>query len=226
VGHPLGAAGAVADEIEVNAIVPDPDALHARLAAAGARLVLAGHMEDRRYDTADAALARRDEVLRLRTARPGPAGHGAARASLDWKGPTRLEGGYKVREEHSTPVGDPAVVALVLARLGLRVTREVDREVAEYELGEGPLAAALRVERYPRMDVLLEVEGRRRPSSGRSPPRGSRARRSAPGAWRTAGSPSSAAPGSAPRRRAASSTPNARAVPTPHEPTRPPTSPR
>jgi adenylate cyclase class IV len=159
VGHPLGAAGAAADEIEVNAIVPDPDALHARLAAAGARLVLAGHMEDRRYDSADAAFARRDEVLRLRTVRPGASGPGVARASLDWKGPTRHEGGYKVREERSTPVGDPAVVALILARLDLRVTREVDREVAEYELGEGALAAALRVERYPRMDVLLEVEG-------------------------------------------------------------------
>jgi adenylate cyclase class IV len=165
VAHPLGTAGAgapgggPADEVEVNAVVPDPEALRARLAAAGARLAFAGLMEDRRYDTADAALARRDEVLRLRTARPGPAGHGAARASLDWKGPTRVEGGYKVREEHSTPVGDPAVLVLVLERLGLQVRREVDRDIEEYVLGTGAGAAALRVEHYPRMDVLIEVEG-------------------------------------------------------------------
>jgi hypothetical protein len=56
-------------------------------------------------------------------------------------------------------VGDPAVVHLVLARLGLAVAREVDRDVAEYVLGDGASAAAVRVERYPRMDVLVEVEG-------------------------------------------------------------------
>jgi hypothetical protein len=39
------------------------------------------------------------------------------------------------------------------------VRREVDRDVSEWVFGDGPDAAALRVERYPRMDVLLEVEG-------------------------------------------------------------------
>ena len=159
----LGGAGAPgsrpADEVELKALVPDPEALRARLAAAGARLLFAGLLEDRRYDTADGTLERRDEVLRVRSATPAAGAPGGARASLDWKGPTRGEGGYKVREERSTPVGDPAVAVLVLARLGLVVRRAVDREVAEYALGEGALAAALRVERYPRMDVLLEVEG-------------------------------------------------------------------
>jgi adenylate cyclase class IV len=157
-GAPAPGAGA-ADEVELKAVVPDPAALRARLEAAGARLLFEGALADRRYDTADGRLERRDEVLRLRTAEPRPGAPGAARASLDWKGPTREERGYKVREERSTAVGDPAVVALVLARLGLTVRREVDREVAEYAFGEGALAAALRVERYPRMDVLLEVEG-------------------------------------------------------------------
>jgi adenylate cyclase class IV len=159
VARTFGTAGA-ADEVELKAVVPDPAALRRRLEAAGARLDFEGPMEDRRYDTADRALERRDEVLRLRTARPGPGAPGAPRASLDWKGPTRHEGGYKVREERSTPVGDPAVVEVVLARLGLAVTREVDRDVAEYVLGDrGGGRAAVRVERYPRMDVLLEVEG-------------------------------------------------------------------
>ena len=157
----LGAAPGAgpADEVELKALVPDPAALRARLEAAGARLLFAGLLEDRRYDTPDGALERRDEVLPVRSATPAPGSPGAARASLDWKGPTRHEAGYKVREERSTPVGDPAVLALVLTRLGYEVRREVDRDVEEYVLGDGAGAAALRVERYPRMDVLLEVEG-------------------------------------------------------------------
>jgi adenylate cyclase class IV len=156
-GTPVG--GRPADEVELKAVVPDPVALAARLAAAGARLVFAGGLEDRRYDTPDGALERRDELLRVRTATPAPGAPGSARTTLDWKGPTRHEGGYKVREEHSTPVGDPAVLVLVLERLGLQVRREVDRDIEEYVLGAGAGAAALRVEHYPRMDVLIEVEG-------------------------------------------------------------------
>lgn len=153
------AAGETADEVELKAAVPDPDALRTRLAAAGARLVFAGRLADRRYDTPGGTLLRRDEVLRLRTAAPGPGAPGAARATVDWKGPTRHEGGYKVREERSTTVGDAAVTALVLGRLGLVVTRAIDRDVEEYALGTEAGAASLRVERYPRMDVLVEVEG-------------------------------------------------------------------
>lgn len=43
----------------------------------------------------------------------------------------------------------------VLTRLGFRVTMAIDRRVEVYRLGH----AILRLERYPRMDILLEVEG-------------------------------------------------------------------
>ena len=43
----------------------------------------------------------------------------------------------------------------MLERLGYVVIREIDREIEQYEV----LGAVCRVERYPRMDVLLEVEG-------------------------------------------------------------------
>lgn len=144
-----------ADEVELKAVVPDPDAVRARLVAAGARLLFAGELADRRWDTPDGRFARRDEVLRTRSMTPAEGSPGAAHASLDWKGPTRIEHGYKVREERSTPVGDAAVLALVLERAGFVVTREIDRHVAQYALGD----ATLRFEHYPRMDVLLEVEG-------------------------------------------------------------------
>jgi adenylate cyclase class IV len=144
-----------ADEVELKAVVPDPDACRARVEAAGARLLFEGHLADRRFDTADGRLAARDEVLRVRWVTLVAGSPGEAHASLDWKGRTRIEQGYKVREERSTPVGDPSVLMLVLERAGFVVTREIDRDVAQYRLGD----ATLRFERYPCMDVLLEVEG-------------------------------------------------------------------
>ena len=138
-------------EVELKSVVEEPDACRARLEAAGARLVYAGRLEDRRYDTGERALGQRDHVLRLRVYRDQAGG----RATLDWKGPTSYEGGYKVREELSARTGDADALSAVLDRLGYVVTREIDREIAQYEVA----GATVRFERYPRMDTLVEVEG-------------------------------------------------------------------
>lgn len=137
-------------EVEVKGILPDADAARARLLAAGAQLTYAGRLEDRRYDSPERALAGRDHVLRLRIYRGAE-----VRALLDWKGPTGYEAGYKVREELSVPLGDPDALALMFERLGYVVTREIDREIEQYTIA----GATVRIERYPRMDVLAEVEG-------------------------------------------------------------------
>jgi adenylate cyclase class IV len=142
-------------EVELKAAVPDYGATLRRVEAAGAALTFVGRQEDRRYDTRDFALRGRDHVLRLRSRRGDGAHAAAGAASVDWKGATAYDGGYKVREELSSGVGDPDALAAILHRLGFVVTLELDREVREYALG----AATLRFERYPRMDVLLEVEG-------------------------------------------------------------------
>jgi adenylate cyclase class IV len=143
------------DETELKAVVPDPEACRARLQSAGARLVFEGRLVDRRWDLPHRPLAARDEVVRVRTSIA--AGHlgGAVRHVVDWKGPTRVENGYKRRLERSTGVEDAAVLETILAAAGFVVTREVEREVAQYALGD----ATLRFERYPRLDVLMEVEG-------------------------------------------------------------------
>jgi adenylate cyclase class IV len=140
-------------EIELKGIVPDEAAARARVEAAGARLAFAGRLEDRRYDDAAGNLVRLDVVLRLRTYRDLDGG--VRSAHLDWKGPTEYEDGYKVREELSTTVADPDTLAHVFGRLGYAVIREIDREVLQYDLA----GATVRFERYPRMDVLVEVEG-------------------------------------------------------------------
>ncbi|HWJ23731.1 MAG TPA: class IV adenylate cyclase [Gemmatimonadaceae bacterium] len=141
-------------EVELKALVPDLGAARARLERAGARLVYEGRLEDRRYDAPDRSLAARDHVLQLRVYRDGASG-AVRSAALDWKGPTGYENGYKVREELSSDTRDPGALADILAGLGYVVTREIDREIAQYEVA----GAVVRFERYPRMDTLVEVEG-------------------------------------------------------------------
>jgi adenylate cyclase class IV len=137
--------------VELMCVVDAAARRRAAIEAAGATLAFEGRLADRRYDTRDHALAARDHVLRVRE-------YGSAagrRAELDWKGPTRYEGGYKVREELDVPVTDPESLATLLDRLGYVVTIAIDREIAQYDLD----GAMIRFERYPRMDELVEVEG-------------------------------------------------------------------
>ena len=138
-------------EVELKAVLDDWDARRRRIEAAGARLVFAGRLEDRRYDTPTRELLARDTVLRLRVYRDGD----RATAELGWKGATEYEGGYKVREELQTDAGDPLALAGILERLGYVVTRAIDRVIEQYVL----LDTTIRFERYPRMDDLVEVEG-------------------------------------------------------------------
>ncbi len=144
--------GAGAPELELKAVVTDAAALAARLEQAG-KQTFRGRMTDRRYDRPDRSLLARDEVLRVRAF--APAGRGAARAELTWKGPTKRTNGYKEREEIQFAVDDPDATASVLERLGFEVSDAIDRCVEYYELGK----ASVRIEWYPRMDVLVEVEG-------------------------------------------------------------------
>lgn len=140
------------DELELKARVDDPAALEAALAGAGAELTFRGEMLDRRYDR-DGALEARDEVLRLRSYRP--ADGRPAYGVLAWKGPVSVRAGYKHREEHETPLADPAAALAILERLGYEVVMRIDRTIAEYRLA----GVAVRVEWYPAMDVLVEIEG-------------------------------------------------------------------
>jgi adenylate cyclase class IV len=142
----------MADELELKAVVADPGALRARLLAAGAVRGFVGLMEDRRFDQRG-ELAAREEVLRVRSFRYED---GRVTAELAWKGPTRRSReGYKRREEVACRTVDAAAAAPLFEALGFRVVHAIDRWVEVYELG----GAVLRLEWYPRMDVLLEVEG-------------------------------------------------------------------
>jgi adenylate cyclase class 2 len=138
-------------EVELKAVITDLAGARNRVEIAGARLTYEGRLVDRRYDIESRELADRDEVLRVRRYETG----GSAKTYLDWKGRTETQGPYKIREEISTLVDDFAATEQILDKLGFVVTMEIDRDIAQYELG----GATIRFETYPRMDVLVEVEG-------------------------------------------------------------------
>ena len=146
----------MADELELKAVIPDLAVLRERLRAAGAEERFRGRMSDRRYDRAG-ELAGRDEVLRVRSYHHDD---GRIESVLGWKGPVRRSpGGYKQREELELTVaagaGTDAAPHAFLGKLGYGTVHAIDRDVEVYHLG----GATLRLELYPRMDPLLEVEG-------------------------------------------------------------------
>ncbi len=138
-------------EVELKAVVEDLRQARHAVEGAGGTLVFAGRLDDRRYDTAAHGLAAKDVVLRLRSYRNSDGAH----AHLDWKGPTQVVEQFKMRDELTTGIADPAALATMLDYLGYVVIREIDRDIAQYLLD----GTTIRFERYPRMDTLVEVEG-------------------------------------------------------------------
>lgn len=131
----------------------DPAALRSRLAESGWRLIFRGEMRDRRLDTPERELERGDEVLRLRCYVPD---RGEQWTVLAWKGPARTEDEVKLREELECRVADAAAMQEILVRLGYgEVTLAIDRRIEQYEKEK----VTLRIEEYPRMDTLAELEG-------------------------------------------------------------------
>jgi predicted adenylyl cyclase CyaB len=138
-------------EVELKAVVEDPDEAQRLLVREGALLTFEGALIDRRYDKPDGALGLVDQVIRVRTY----ADKTGTRCSLDWKGPSSAETGFKVREEISTGISDEPALIGILEKLGYVPVREIDRKIVQYEA----FGATVRFEFYPRMDTLVEVEG-------------------------------------------------------------------
>ena len=138
-------------EVELKSVCDDLTGTRKRIEQAGAKLTFEGKLSDRRYDVASREITQRDEVLRVRRYEAP----GSSTTYLDWKGPTETQDVYKIREEISTQVEDFESLEQILARLGFIIAMEIDRDIAQYTLG----GATIRFETYPRMDVLVEVEG-------------------------------------------------------------------
>ena len=141
-------------EFELKAALPGgATGFRERLADAGWSLSFEGLMSDRRFDTPGRSLESRDEVLRIRCMTPVL---GESRTLLGWKGPASEEHGYKVRPELETVVRDTETAVAILENLGYsEVIFAIDRRVAVFEKGR----VYARIETYPAMDVLVELEG-------------------------------------------------------------------
>jgi adenylate cyclase class IV len=137
-------------EREVKAVVADPAGVVARLVAAGARPTFRGTMADRRFDRAGEFFGR-DEVVRLREYRAVD-GH-PVRTQVGWKGPVSVDRGAKLRQEIEVEVSGDAIG--LLTALGFAPIHAIDRRIEVFEYR----GATVRLEWYPRMDVLVEVEG-------------------------------------------------------------------
>ncbi len=140
-------------ELELKAMVPDPDALRLRMHdhAKGQPPRYRGLLIDRRYDR-KGSLSERREVLRVRR---WEGRDGSVREELGWKGPTSVSpDGFKARRELECTVSHGSVAA-ILDALGYREVQAIDRYIELYDV-EG---ATVRIEWYPDCDVLVEVEG-------------------------------------------------------------------
>lgn len=148
-------------EYELKARLREPmDRFCRRLEDAGWSRCFTGRMIDLRFDTPDGRLAERDEVLRLRVYLPEDGEDGGdgkeARAVLGWKGPAARDEGFKRREEVETRIASAEAADGIVRRLGFsRVTDRIDRRIRLF-VKEGVSA---RIEEYPEMDVLVELEG-------------------------------------------------------------------
>ena len=133
-------------------MVPEPELVRRRLLAAGAHPGFAGRMTDVRYDR-DGELTARGEVLRMRTYHDA----NAARTVIGWKGPVSVSAlGLKEREELEYAVesaGFPP--GALLEALRFAPVQIIERHVECYSLG----TTVARLEWYPRMDALIEIEG-------------------------------------------------------------------
>ncbi|HEY0242842.1 MAG TPA: CYTH domain-containing protein [Gemmatimonadaceae bacterium] len=138
-------------EMELKSVVDDAALRREIVERAGGKLEFVGTLIDHRYADPEGRMLAADNVLRLRIYESdrGREGH------LDWKGPTGYEGGYKVREELTTMVGDPDSLAAILRNLGYSVIMRIERRIRQYSL----VGATVRFEEYPLMDTLVEVEG-------------------------------------------------------------------
>lgn len=143
----------MAAELELKAVVTNAALVRASLTAYGARCIREGRMTDIRYDR-DGVLAAAGEVLRVRSYAPVA---GAREGRLAWKGPaSRDPDGLRRREEHEVRFDGASDTATAMVEaLGYRAVAIMDRWVEYWQLAD----ATARLEWYPRMDVLCEVEG-------------------------------------------------------------------
>jgi len=133
-------------EIEIKLRTKSPEAAREAVQRLGAQRVRLRHFEDNViFDDGEESLRATGTVLRLRRT---PAG-----GVLTFKGPRRLEGDLKTREERETAVEDAEEVRAILARLGYRPVFRYQKyreswswKGQEIEVDETPIGTFIEIE--------------------------------------------------------------------------------
>jgi adenylate cyclase class 2 len=133
-------------ERELKLAVAELDPWRQALLRLGARPVSPATLEDNRVFDRDGELARRGELLRLRSDAHG--------ARLTFKGPARFEGPLKGRVEHEVMLASADALSTVLSALGYRVARRYQKVREEWEL----LGTVVALDHTP-MGEFVELEG-------------------------------------------------------------------
>jgi len=158
-------------EVEVKLRVADLPAIRRRLKQLHARQVYPRqHESNTLYDSPNKALARRGQLIRIRSERPAPLGRqvktrSLGRSVLTYKGPSDAPRGrqrglsrrYKVRREYEVTLSDGQQMSRILAELHLLPAFRYEKFRTTYAL---PGLSILKVEldETP-IGVFLELEG-------------------------------------------------------------------
>jgi adenylate cyclase class 2 len=135
-------------ENEVKVPVPDLPALNARLTALDFQILHPRVFESNViYDTPDADLRRRGELIRLR--------HAGGQSTFTYKGPATVTR-HKEREELEVPIPEPVVFETILNRLGYVPRFRYEKFRTEWAVPGEP--GVLMVDETP-IGCFLELEG-------------------------------------------------------------------
>ena len=114
-------------ELEVKFYLRQPERLQARLEGLGARLEQPStHEINLRFDTPERSLLNSGRLLRLRQ---------DSAARITFKGPGRVEGGARLRQELEFIASDFATARAVIEALGFEVNMMYEKQRATYALG-------------------------------------------------------------------------------------------
>ena len=114
-------------ELEVKFYLRQPERLQARLEGLGARLEQPStHEINLRFDTPERSLLNSGRLLRLRQ---------DSAARITFKGPGRVEGGARLRQELEFIASDFATARAVIEALGFEVMMMYEKQRATYALG-------------------------------------------------------------------------------------------
>ena len=121
--------------------------IKADLKRLGARQVKVDHQKDRYFTSPIVDFDRTGEVLRIREESP------AQRGYITYKGP-KLGKDIKTREEIEVSIGEGALAALLLKKLGFRVYATVEKERLVYEFDDFSIS----LDRVKGLGTFMEIE--------------------------------------------------------------------